>query len=188
MGAPAGLATSAQRLMDVIREMAETWMTETVTHSILRILDLPGGGGSFGLITLDNGVGRPATLGLLGLGELSRAVDDALGESVVGIGIAGVGGVFCAGAELPIFAAMTQLSEALELGRVGHQVLGRLADLPVPTFAFVNGAALGGGFEVALNCSYRTVAANARPLGLPEVSLGIIPGWGGAWLLPNMVG
>jgi 3-hydroxyacyl-CoA dehydrogenase/enoyl-CoA hydratase/carnithine racemase len=58
----------------------------------------------------------------------------------------------------------------------------------VPTFAFVNGAALGGGLELALHCHYRTVSGGAAALGLPEVSLGLIPGWGGSQLLPNLVG
>ncbi|MDQ1485279.1 MAG: hypothetical protein QOJ62_972, partial [Actinomycetota bacterium] len=95
---------------------------------------------------------------------------------------------FCAGADLPIFAAITTRSEAMELGRLGHRILGRLGDLPVPTFAFVNGVALGGGLELALNCTYRTIAENAGPVGLPEISLGLIPGWGGTWLLPNLIG
>ena len=162
--------------------------TETVTHSILRVIDLPDGGGSFALITLDSGLDRPATLGPLGLGELSQAVDAALAAGVVGIGFTGTKNVFCAGAELSMFSAITERSQAVELGRVGHEVLGRLGKLPVPTFAFVNGIALGGGLELALNCDYRTAAANAGPLGLPEVSLGIVPGWGGTWLLPNLIG
>src|SRR5690606_34184299 len=67
-------------------------------------------------------------------------------------------------------------------------VLGKLATLGVPSFVFVNGLALGGGLEIALNADYRTVDASAAGLALPEVFLGIIPGWGGAWLLPNLIG
>ena len=58
----------------------------------------------------------------------------------------------------------------------------------MPTFVFVNGLALGGGLEIPLNADYRTVDASAAGLALPEVFLGIIPGWGGAWLLPNLIG
>jgi enoyl-CoA hydratase/carnithine racemase len=58
----------------------------------------------------------------------------------------------------------------------------------VPSFCFINGLALGGGLEVALNADYRTVSASAAALALPEVFLGLIPGWGGAWLLPNLIG
>ena len=162
--------------------------TETVTHSALRVIELADGGPPFALITLDNGLDRPATFGPIGLDELTQATDAALAAGVVGIAITGAGKVFCAGADVPIFAAFTSREEAVELGRRGHRVFGRLAHLPVPTFAFVNGIALGGGLELALNCTYRTAAENARPLGLPEISLGLVPGWGGTWLLPNLVG
>ena len=57
-----------------------------------------------------------------------------------------------------------------------------------PSFGFVNGLALGGGLEVALHCTYRTVCDSAPALGLPEVMLGLVPGWGGAWLVPNLIG
>ena len=58
----------------------------------------------------------------------------------------------------------------------------------MPTFAFVNGAAMGGGLELALHCHYRTLSAGAAALALPEVSLGLVPGWGGTQLLPNLIG
>ena len=58
----------------------------------------------------------------------------------------------------------------------------------VPTFAFVNGVALGGGLELALNCDYRTVASDVRALALPETGLGLVPGWGGAYIVPRLVG
>ena len=67
-------------------------------------------------------------------------------------------------------------------------VFGKLSELGVPSFAFVNGLALGGGLEIALNSTYRTVDASAAAIALPEVFLGIIPGWGGAYLLPNLIG
>ena len=58
----------------------------------------------------------------------------------------------------------------------------------MPTFAFVNGAAMGGGLELALHCHYRTLSGGAAALALPEVSLGLVPGWGGTQLLPNLIG
>ena len=67
-------------------------------------------------------------------------------------------------------------------------MLGKLHDFGVPTFVFINGLALGGGLEIPLNADYRTVDASAAGLALPEVFLGLIPGWGGAWLLPNLIG
>ncbi|MBY8854027.1 enoyl-CoA hydratase/isomerase family protein, partial [Saccharothrix sp. MB29] len=57
-----------------------------------------------------------------------------------------------------------------------------------PTFAFVNGAVMGGGLELALSCHYRTLASNAAAIALPEVFLGLFPGWGGTQLLPNLIG
>lgn len=58
----------------------------------------------------------------------------------------------------------------------------------MPTFAFVNGVALGGGLEVALHSHYRTASESAGALGLPETFLGLVPGWGGTQLLPNLIG
>jgi 3-hydroxyacyl-CoA dehydrogenase/enoyl-CoA hydratase/carnithine racemase len=58
----------------------------------------------------------------------------------------------------------------------------------IPTFAFVNGAALGGGLEVALHCTYRTVSSGVTAIAQPECFLGLLPGWGGAHLLPNLIG
>ena len=58
----------------------------------------------------------------------------------------------------------------------------------MPTFAFVNGAAMGGGLELALHCHYRTLSGGAAALALPEVALGLVPGWGGTQLLPNLIG
>ena len=69
-----------------------------------------------------------------------------------------------------------------------HGALGALNDMGVPSFVFINGLALGGGVEIALNANYRTVDSSIPALALPEVFLGIIPGWGGAWLLPNLIG
>jgi 3-hydroxyacyl-CoA dehydrogenase/enoyl-CoA hydratase/carnithine racemase len=66
-------------------------------------------------------------------------------------------------------------------------VFRRLKDSPVPTFAFVNGVALGGGLELALHCGYRTIASTAM-VAFPEVFLGLVPGWGGTQLLPNLIG
>ena len=64
----------------------------------------------------------------------------------------------------------------------------RFGELAVPTFAFVNGAALGGGVELPLHCTYRTVSSGVGAIALPECFLGLVPGWGGTYLLPNLVG
>ena len=92
------------------------------------------------------------------------------------------------GADITSLPALENREQALEIGRLGHRVFARLKDSAVPTFAFVNGAAMGGGLELALHCHYRTLSAGAAALALPEVSLGLIPGWGGTQLLPNLIG
>ena len=67
-------------------------------------------------------------------------------------------------------------------------MVAAIADLPVPTLAHLNGAALGGGLEMALACDYRTAAHDVRAIGLPETYLGLVPGWGGCTFLPRLVG
>jgi 3-hydroxyacyl-CoA dehydrogenase/enoyl-CoA hydratase/carnithine racemase len=83
---------------------------------------------------------------------------------------------------------ITSRDQAVALGELGHSVFARLKNSTIPTFAFINGAALGGGLEVSLHCHYRTVSGGAAALGLPEVAIGLIPGWGGSQLLPNLIG
>ena len=167
---------------------------EVVTSALIRDVDLPGGAGTMALITLDNGFDhtRPSTFGLGGLVSLA----DALGEivprveagEIVAVGLTGKPFVFCAGADLTMVAASRDLEQATTVGRGAHGVFRLLGELPVPSFAFVNGAALGGGLEVALHCTYRTISAGAGAVALPECFLGLVPGWGGTYLLPNLIG
>src|SRR5690606_17766879 len=77
---------------------------------------------------------------------------------------------------------------ARHMAQLGHYALGKLGTLGVPSFVFINGLALGGGLEIALNADYRTLDSSGAGIALPEVFLGIIPGWGGAYLLPNLIG
>jgi 3-hydroxyacyl-CoA dehydrogenase/enoyl-CoA hydratase/carnithine racemase len=167
---------------------------ELVTEAKYRLVDLPGGVGRAALITLDNGKDhtKPSTFGLGGLASLSAALDQAeaaatAGE-IVAVAVTGKPFIFAVGADLTGVSHLTDRSQALETGRTGHAVFRRLGELPVPSFAFVNGAAMGGGLEVALHCTYRTLSTGAGMLALPEVFLGLIPGWGGAYLLPRLIG
>ena len=164
---------------------------EVVTRALVRFVDLPLGAGKAALITLDNGHDhtKPNTLGPASLLELDRALDTAYGEpGVVAVCLTGKPFILAAGADLKGVALVTRREQAVEIGRLGHRVFGRLGDGPVPTFAFVNGLALGGGLELALNCTYRTVHAAVAGVAQPETFLGLVPGWGGSWLLPNLVG
>jgi 3-hydroxyacyl-CoA dehydrogenase/enoyl-CoA hydratase/carnithine racemase len=96
--------------------------------------------------------------------------------------------VFAAGADIDELPRMTTPELAREAGRAGHDAFGRIRDLPFPTLAAVNGAALGGGVEIALHCDYRTISRGVRHFACPEVFLGIIPGWGGTQLIPRLTG
>jgi 3-hydroxyacyl-CoA dehydrogenase/enoyl-CoA hydratase/carnithine racemase len=164
---------------------------EVVTHAKVRTVDLPLGAGTAALITLDNGFDhtKPNTFGPGGLLELKSAIEQARAiPDVAAICVTGKPFIFAVGADLTGVPRLTDRGQAAAIGHLGHQVLGMLGDSPVPTFAFVNGAAMGGGVEVALHCHYRTISQGAAAFSLPEVFLGLIPGWGGAYLLPNLIG
>ncbi|WP_029149977.1 3-hydroxyacyl-CoA dehydrogenase NAD-binding domain-containing protein [Microbacterium indicum] len=166
---------------------------EVVTHSLVRDVTLASGR-TLALITLHNGRDhtRPNTLGPGTLTELDGVIEDlrrrALAGELDAVGITGKPYIFAAGADLSQISALQSRQNAKLIAQRGHHVLGKLSDLGVPSFAFVNGLALGGGLEIALNSTYRTVDATAAGIALPEVFLGIIPGWGGATLLPNLIG
>jgi 3-hydroxyacyl-CoA dehydrogenase/enoyl-CoA hydratase/carnithine racemase len=163
---------------------------ETVTKALLRFVSVPGLDGQAALITLDNGLDhrRPNTFGPGGLSSLDAAIDAALAGNPRFVAVTGKPYVFNVGADLTGLPLITTREQGLEIGRAGHRVFARLRYAPVPTFAFVNGAAMGGGLELALHCHYRTLSSGATALALPEVSLGLIPGWGGTQLLPNLIG
>ncbi len=164
---------------------------EVVTETKVHYVALPGGVGKAALLTLDNGRDhkRPNTFGPAGLASLETALDKvAARDDLAAVCLTGKPFIFSVGADLSVFRQLTSHEQVLEIGRLGHRVFGKLATLPVPSFAFVNGAAMGGGLEVALHCSFRTVSSAAPALALPEVFLGLIPGWGGATLLPRIAG
>ena len=167
--------------------------SEVVTNSPVRDITLPSGK-VLALITLDNGRDhtRPNTLGPATLTALGQTLDALAARAANGeiqaVGITGKQYILAAGADLSEVSNVGSKDNARLIAQLGHKVLGKLSDLGVPSFAFVNGLALGGGLEIALNSTYRTVDASAAAIALPEVFLGIIPGWGGAYLLPNLIG
>jgi len=166
---------------------------EVITNSTVRDIRLPSGK-VLALITLDNGRDhtRPNTLGpatMTKLGEtLAGLKARAESGEIQAVGITGKQYILAAGADLSDISRVGSKENAKLVAQLGHKVLGSLSELGVPSFAFVNGLALGGGLEIALNSTYRTVDASAAAIALPEVFLGIIPGWGGAYLLPNLIG
>jgi len=166
---------------------------EVITHSPVRDITLPSGK-VLALITLDNGRDhtRPNTLGPATLAELGETLAGLKARAAAGeihaVGITGKQYILAAGADLSDISRLGSKDDARLVAQFGHKVIGSLSELGVPSFAFVNGLALGGGLEIALNSTYRTVDASAAAVALPEVFLGIIPGWGGAYLLPNLIG
>jgi len=164
---------------------------EVVTEAHVRYLEPAGLGGRAALITLDNGYDhtKPSSFGPGGLKNLWRALDEVeAAEDVKLVAVTGKPFIFLAGADIKLMPLLKTREQGLALAQAGHSVYKRLKDSSVPTFAFVNGTALGGGFELALHCHYRTVSTTALGLGLPEVSIGLIPGWGGSQILPNLIG
>ncbi|MFG1868266.1 3-hydroxyacyl-CoA dehydrogenase NAD-binding domain-containing protein [Micromonospora arborensis] len=163
---------------------------EVVTRALLRQVNVPGLDRPAALITLDNGFDhtKPNTFGPAGLASLDEAITAALAADPAFIAVTGKPYIFCVGADIVGLPQLADRAQALEIGRLGHRVFARLKDSTVPTFAFVNGAAMGGGLELALHCHYRTLSGGAAALALPEVSLGLVPGWGGTQLLPNLIG
>ncbi|MFC6094461.1 3-hydroxyacyl-CoA dehydrogenase NAD-binding domain-containing protein [Saccharothrix lopnurensis] len=163
---------------------------EVVTTARTRLLTVPGLTGQVALITIDNGHDhtRPSTFGPQSLVSLGQAFDEAAAANPVAIAVTGKPFVFAVGADLTAVEGASEREQALTTGRLGHDVFRRFTESEIPTFAFVNGAVMGGGLELALSCHYRTLASNAAAIALPEVFLGLFPGWGGTQLLPNLIG
>lgn len=166
---------------------------EVITHSYVRDVRMPSGK-TIALITLDNDRDhtRPSTLGPATLLELSGVLDDlkarAAKKEIDGVAVTGKPFIFAAGADLSKVEDIPDRETGVLMAKLGHETLGKLSELGVPSFVFYNGLALGGGVEIGLNADYRTIDSSVPAFALPEVFLGIIPGWGGAWLLPNLIG
>ncbi|WP_299445149.1 3-hydroxyacyl-CoA dehydrogenase NAD-binding domain-containing protein [uncultured Phycicoccus sp.] len=167
---------------------------EVVTRTPVQDVALPGGAGTLALITLDNGKDhtRPNTFGPEGIAGLQDALDTLRARAEAGeiqaVGVTGKPFIFAVGADLSGIPYVTEREQAVRIARAGHHAFATLMDLPVPTFAFVNGAAMGGGVELALAADHRTVSAGVPAFALPETFLGLLPGWGGCYLLPRLVG
>jgi len=136
-------------------------------------------------------INRPKTLNALNpetLEELIRVFEDlAAQDDLVGVVVTGAGEkAFVAGADIAAMQDFNAL-EGRQMGKLGHRVMDTVASFEKPVIAAVNGFALGGGCELALACDIRICSENAK-FGLPEVGLGVIPGFGGTQRLPRLVG
>lgn len=146
--------------------------------------------------TRENGIAiitinRPDKLNALNtkvLDELDSAISSAVNESSIRvILITGAGEkAFVAGADIKELSSLDK-KDGVKLSEKGQQIFQKIEDSPKPVLAIVNGYALGGGAELAMSCHIRIATENAV-FGLPEVGLGIIPGYGGTQRLPELVG
>lgn len=168
-----------------------TYADEVVTNAYIREVDLTafGATGKLSLITIDNGHDhtRPTTLGPQSMRNINAAIDQALAANPAAVAITGKPFILAAGADLSGISALTSAEDAASIIKFGHNAYAKLRTSKIPTFCFINGLALGGGTELALSCQYRTVASTAF-VALPEVFIGLIPGWSGVTILPKMIG
>jgi 3-hydroxyacyl-CoA dehydrogenase/enoyl-CoA hydratase/carnithine racemase len=145
--------------------------------------------GDVALVTIDNGEDwtKPTFFGEQALESLDRLLGELEGSDYSAVVITGKPFFFAAGADITEFPDITR-DRAIEGARAGHELFARLRALPFPTVAAINGACLGGGVELALHCTARTVSTAVRHFAFPEVFLGLFPAWGGTQLLPRLVG
>jgi enoyl-CoA hydratase len=140
----------------------------------------------FALITLD----RPEALNALSFATL-REIDARLDEVAAGdaraLFVNGAGErAFCAGADIKELMGRPLAQGRRDMTN-GQRIIARFGQLPMPSIALINGYAFGGGLELALACNFRLALKTAR-LGLPEIKLGLIPGYGGTQRLPRLIG
>ncbi|MFT7616870.1 MAG: 3-hydroxyacyl-CoA dehydrogenase/enoyl-CoA hydratase/3-hydroxybutyryl-CoA epimerase [Planctomycetota bacterium] len=135
---------------------------------------------------------RPFILSPASLGELELVLDSIEDNlaSAKGLIITGSGdGIFCAGADLDVFAHMESVDQISQLIKRGQSLFHRIESLPIPSIAAIAGTAVGGGLELALACHLRLASDSPKTkLGLPEVRLGILPAWGGTTRLVDTIG
>jgi 3-hydroxyacyl-CoA dehydrogenase/enoyl-CoA hydratase/carnithine racemase len=146
--------------------------------------------GPIALVTVDNGEDnrKPTTLGRSAFESAATLIDELESGDWAAMVLTGKPFVFCVGADIEEFTKLPSAAAALEGTRAGRDLFRRIRSLPFPTVAAINGAALGGGLELALHCDVRTLATNVRHIGFPEVFLSIIPAWGGTQLAPRLIG
>lgn len=140
----------------------------------------------FARITLN----RPDALNALSFSlitDLARALDEIARSDARALLITGAGQkAFCAGADIKELTGRS-LTEQKRGAELGQHTFARIERLPMPSVAIINGYAFGGGLELALACTLRIATHNAK-MGLPEIKLGLIPGYGGTQRLPRAVG
>jgi len=138
---------------------------------------------------MDNGdADRPNVFGRVTLESLGALLPELERETFSALVITGKPGSFAAGADLAEFPKIQTREQAITGSRVGQELFARIRALPYPTVAAINGAALGGGLELALHCDFRLAADDVRHIASPEVLLGFVPAWGATQLAPLIIG
>src|ERR1700681_431435 len=173
---------------------ARCWLnmpdSRAATMSALLHWKLERDADGLGWLTLDKRGAPTNTLSAAVLNELRTVLGELAGEPPKGLVIrSGKENGFIAGADIDEFTELKSVDDAVALVKRGWDTFEELASAPYPTLALVRGFCLGGGMELALACRYRVaVDEPSTRLGLPEVMLGIVPGWGGIKRLPRLTG
>lgn len=146
---------------------------------------------SIGFIEFDQTDSKVNLLTAAALRELDKILDTLSGKSALTavVVLSKKKDIFIAGADIREIEGITRSEEGRQKSQAGQDILNKLEDLKFPTIAVIDGAALGGGCELALACQYRLATFNEKVrIGLPEVNLGILPGFGGTYRLPRLIG
>jgi acrylyl-CoA reductase (NADPH)/3-hydroxypropionyl-CoA dehydratase/3-hydroxypropionyl-CoA synthetase len=169
------------------RQVYETWGSRFVDGPAVRVrVDpvRPGQPERVALVTID--VPPANALSAATLDDLERALDALQAEAGMRAAVlTGGGGLFVAGADIRQLRAFARADEVAALAARAQQLFDRIAHLPFPVIAAVDGYALGGGNELQMACAYR-IAARRAELGQPEINLHVIPGFGGTQMLPRL--
>jgi acrylyl-CoA reductase (NADPH)/3-hydroxypropionyl-CoA dehydratase/3-hydroxypropionyl-CoA synthetase len=181
-------ATPALDRARASRQVYEAWGSRFLDGKTVRVRIDPvrrGGPELVALITIDappaNALGGPT------LDDLERALDALQAEAHLKAAvIAGAGTLFVAGADIRQLRALGRAEDVQALATRAQRLFSRIATLPAPVIAAVDGYALGGGNELQMACAYR-VAGRRAELGQPEINLHVIPGFGGTQMLPRLV-
>ncbi len=136
-------------------------------------------GQEYNLIIMDDGKMNTLDIGIL------NSIYSSLDETKINI-ITGNGRAFSAGANINNFLGISD-SKAFDLSVLGHDILDKIENFPMPVISATDGFVFGGGLELALSTDFRIAGKNLK-LGFPEVNLGILPGWGGTQRLKNLIG
>jgi 3-hydroxyacyl-CoA dehydrogenase/enoyl-CoA hydratase/carnithine racemase len=163
-------------------------MSDAVTEFKLNRVDTKLG--PLALVTMDNGEDytKPTVFGRAAMESGFALMEQLEQGGWIAMVLTGKPFVFAAGADIKEFPKIRDREEASAGSRAGHELFTRMGALPFPTVAAINGACLGGGVEIALSCSARTISTAVRHFAAPEVFLGIFPAWGGTQLIPRLVG